>query len=118
MWCLMDFFFRLFEPAAVFVPNFLTLGMVTLAFFSLFCIVETLDVAASINTDSALEASLALAYLATMTINIVGSLRVPVRSAMTASSPLESGAEHARRDSLSGTRNARAAGRESAVGEP
>ena len=79
----MSFFVQLLEAIAVLVPDFLTLGLVTLAFFNLYCIARTLDVAGTLDTDSALQVSLALGYLVTIAINIVGSLLIPARSTIT-----------------------------------
>ena len=39
----MSLFVQLLEVVAVFVPDFLTLGLVTLAFFNLYGIAKTLD---------------------------------------------------------------------------
>jgi len=113
----MGFFVRLLEAIAVLIPDFLTLGLVTLAFFNLYCIAKTLHVAGTLDTDSALQVSLAIAYLLTLAINIVGSLQAPARPTITTSSPPESRVEQAGHKSLSGTRKAQPVGREDAVFE-
>jgi len=69
----MSFFVQLLEAIAVLLPDFLTLGLVALAFFNLYCIARTLDVAGTLDTDLALQVSVALGYLVTIAINIVGS---------------------------------------------
>jgi hypothetical protein len=104
----MGFFVRLLEAIAVLIPDFLTLGLVTLAFFNLYCIAKTLHVAGTLDTDSALQVSLAIAYLLTLAINIVGSLQAPAP---------ESRVEQEGHKSLSGTRKAQPVGREGAVFE-
>jgi hypothetical protein len=111
----MSFFVQLLEAFAVLVPDFLTLGLVTLSFFNLYRIAKTLDVAGTVDTDAALGVSLALGYLVTIAINIVGSLQTPARSTITTSSPTESRVEQAGRESLSGTRKAQPVGHEGAV---
>lgn len=49
----MSLFVQLLEAIAVLVPDFLTLGLVTLAFFNLYSIAKTLDIAGTLETDSA-----------------------------------------------------------------
>jgi hypothetical protein len=75
----MSLFVQLFEAIAVLVPDFLTLGLVTLSFFNLCSIARTLDVAGTLETGSALGVSLALGYLVTIAINVVGSLLTSAR---------------------------------------
>ena len=99
----MSFFVQLLELAAVFVPDFLALGLVASTFFSLCCIVGTPGFAGTMNNDLAVKISLAFGYLVTIAINIVGSLQTPVRSTITTSSAAESRAEQAGRESLPGT---------------
>jgi hypothetical protein len=72
-------FVQLLEAIAVLVPDFLTLGLVTLAFFNLYSIARTLDIAGTLERYSALQVSLALGYLVTIAINIVGSLLTSAR---------------------------------------
>ena len=102
----MSLFVQLLEAIAVLVPDFLTLGLVTLAFFNLCCIARTLDVVRTLDTDSALQVSLALAYLVTIAINIVGTFQTPARPTITTSPPPQSRVEQGGRESLSGTRKA------------
>jgi|SRR5579859_5241118 len=111
----MGFFVQLLELVAVFVPDFLTLGLAASAFFSLCCITRTLGIAEGVDNDLPLKISLALGYLVTIAINIVGSPQAPARSTITTSSPSESRVEQAARKSLSGTRKAQPVGREGAV---
>ena len=113
----MGFFVQLLELVAVFVPDFLTLGLVAFAFFSFCCIGRTLGPAGTMDNDLPLKISLALGYLVTITINIFGTLQTPARSTITTSSPSESRVEQAGRESLSGTRKAQPVGREGAVTE-
>lgn len=79
----MNVFVQLLQAIAVLVPDFLTLGLVTLAFFNIYCIAKTFHVGGALDTDSALQVSLALAYLVTIAINIVGSLLTPARPPIT-----------------------------------
>jgi len=94
----MGFFVRLLQAIAVLIPDCLTLGLVTLAFFNLYCIAETLHVAGTLDTDSALRVSVAIAYLVTLKINIIGSLVTPARSTITTVLQSESRVEQARRE--------------------
>ena len=111
----MSFFVQLLEAIAVLVPDFLTLGLVASAFFSLCCIARMLGLAGTVDNDSSLKISLALGYLATAAINIVGTLLTPTRSTTAASPRPESTVEQAGRESLSGTRKAQPVGHEGAV---
>ncbi len=111
----MSFFVQLLETVAVLVPDFLTLGLVTLAFFNLYCIARTLDVAGTLDTDSALQVSLALGYLVTIAINIVGSLLTPARSTITTVVQSKSRVEQARRESSPATPGPQPVGHKSAV---
>lgn len=111
----MSFFVQLLQAIAVLVPDFLTLGLVTLAFFNLYCIARTLDVVGTLDTDSALQVSLALGYLVTIAINIVGTFQTPARPTLTTSPPPESRVEQAGRESLPGTRKAQPVGHEGVV---
>jgi hypothetical protein len=111
----MGFFVQLLELAAAFVPDFLTLGLVASAFCSLCCIARTLGFAGAVDNDLPLKISLALGYLVTIAINMVGSPQAPSRSTITTSSPPESRVEQAGHESLSGTRKAQPVGHEGAV---
>jgi hypothetical protein len=111
----MSFFIQLLEAFAVLVPDLLTLGLVTSAFFSLCCIARTLGIAGAVDNDLPFKISLALGYLLTIAINMVGSPQAPSRSTITISSPPESRVEQAGHESLSGTRKAQPVGREGAV---
>ena len=113
----MGFFVRLLEAIAVLIPDFLTLGLVTLAFFNLYCIAKTIHVAGTLDTHSALGISLALAYLVTIAINIVGTLLTPARSTTATSPRPKSRVEQAGRESLSGTGKAQPVGHGGAVTE-
>ncbi len=99
----MGFFVRLLEAIAVLIPDFLTLGLVTLAFFNLYCIAKTLHVAGTLDTDSALQVSLAVGYLVTLAINITGSLLTPARSTITTVLQSKSRVEQARHASSPAT---------------
>lgn len=94
----MAFFVRLLEAIAVLIPDFLTLGLVTLAFFDLYCIGKTLPVAGTLHTDSALQVSLAIAYLVTFAINVLGSLLTKARSTITTMPKSKLRVEHARHE--------------------
>ena len=113
----MSFFVELLELVAVFVPDFLTLGLVASAFCSLCCIARTLGIAGAADHDLPLKISLALGYLVTIVINIVESVQTPARSTITRSSPSESRVEQAGRESLSGARKTQPVGRKGAVAE-
>jgi hypothetical protein len=111
----MSFFVQLLEAIVVLVPDFLTLGLVTLAFFNLYCIAKTLHVAGTLNTDSALQVSLAVAYLVTLAINIIRSLLTLARSTITTVLQSKSRVEQARRESSSATPRPQPVGHTNAV---
>jgi len=67
----MSFFVQLLELVAVFTPDFLTLGLVASAFFSLCCIARTLGIAGAVDNDLPLKISLVLGYLVTIAANII-----------------------------------------------
>ena len=99
----MSLFVQLLEAIAVLVPDFLTLGLVTLAFFNLYSIARTLHIAGSLETDSALQVSLALGYLVTIAINIVGSLLTSARPTIATVIQSKSRVEQAGRESSPAT---------------
>lgn len=103
---LMKFLLQLLEVAAVLVPDFLTLGLVGPAFFSVYCIMKTLDLARAVNTDLALGISLALAYLVTIALNILTALLTPARSRITALAQSKSRTKPPRSETPQGTRKA------------
>jgi len=111
----MGFFVRLLEAIAVLTPDFLTLGLVTLAFFNLYCIAKPLHVAGTLDTDSAVQVSLAVANLVTLAINISGSLLTSARSTITTVVQSKSRVEQARRESLPATPRPQPVGHKSAV---
>ena len=111
----MSFFVQLLEAIAVLLPDFLTLGLVALAFFNLYCIARTLDVAGTLDTDSALQVSLALGCLVTIGINILGSLLTPARSTITTVVQSKSRVEQARRESSPATPRPQPVGHKNAV---
>jgi hypothetical protein len=111
----MSFFVQLLELVAVFIPDFLTLGLVASAFFSLCRITRTLGIDGAADNDLLLKVSLALGYLVTIATNIIGSLQAPARSTITISSPSESKVEQAGRESLPCTRKAQPVGHEAGV---
>jgi hypothetical protein len=111
----MSFFVQLLEAIAVLVPDFLTLGLVTLAFFNLYSIAKTLDIAGTLDTDSALGVSLALGYLVTIAINIVGSLLTSARPIITTVIQSKSPIEQARHESSPATPRPQPVGHKSAV---
>jgi len=113
----MSFFVQLLEAFAVLVPDFLILGLVTSAFFSLCSIARTLGIAGAVDNDLPIKISLALGYLVTTTINVFGTLQTPARSTITTSAPPESRVEQAGRESLSGARKTQPVGRKGAVAE-
>lgn len=114
----MNFFVQLLQAIAVLVPDFLTLGLVTLAFFNIYCIAKTFHVGGALDTDSALQVSLALGYLVTIAINIVGSLLTPVRSTITSVVQSKSRVEQARHESSPATLRPQPVGHKNAVIEP
>ena len=111
----MGSFVRLLAAIAVLVPDFLTLGLVTLAFFNLYSIAKTLDIAGTLDTDSALGVSLALGYVVTIAINIVGSLLTPARSTITTVVQSKSRVEQARCESSPATLRPQPVGHKNAV---
>ena len=96
----MSFFVQLLEAIAVLVPDFLTLVLITLAFFNVYRIAKTLHVAGTLDTESALGISLTLAYLITVATNILSSMQAPVRSTITVVVQSKSDVEQAVRKSL------------------
>ena len=111
----MGFFVRLLEAIAVLIPDCLTLGLVTLAFFNLYCIAKTLHVAGTLDMDSALQVSLAIAYLVTLAINIIGSLLTPARLTITTVLQSKSRVEQARRESSPATSRPQPVGHKNAA---
>lgn len=103
---LMKFLLQSVEVAAVLVPDFLTLGLVGPAFFSVYCILRTLDLVRTVDTDLALGISLAMAYLVTIALNISTPLLTPARSRITASAESKSKTKPQRSESPQGTRKA------------
>jgi hypothetical protein len=113
----MGFFVKLLELVEVFVPDFFALGLVASAFFSLWCIGRTLGPARTVDAELSLEIPLVLGYLATVAINIVGSLLTPARATTPAAPPLESSVGQAGREALSETRKPQPVGHKGAVTE-
>ena len=111
----MSFFVQLLEATAVLVPDLLALALVALAFFNLYRIATTLDVAGTSDTDSALQVSLTPGYLVTIAINIVGSLPTPARLTITTVVQLEAHIEQVRRESSPATPRPRPVGHKNAV---
>jgi hypothetical protein len=111
----MAFFVRLLEAIAVLIPDFLTLGLVTLAFFNLSCIAKTLHVAGTLDTDSALQVSFSIAYLVTLALSIIGSLLTPARSTITTVLQSKSRVEQARHESSPATPRPQPVGHKNAV---
>ena len=99
----MNFFVQLLQATAVLVPDFLTLGLGTLAFFNIYCIVKTFHVGGALDTDSALQVPLALGYLVTIAINIVGSLLTSARPTIATVIQSKSRVEQAGRESSPAT---------------
>jgi hypothetical protein len=111
----MSFFVQLLEAIAVLVPDFLTLGLASLGFFNLYCITKMLHVAGTLDTDSALQVSLAPGYLVIIAINIVGSLLTPAQSTITTVVQPKSRVEQARLESSPATLRPRPVGHKNAV---
>lgn len=98
----MSFFAQLLKAIAIFVPDVLTLGLVGPAFFSLYCIAKALGLAGTADMDSVLRVFLTLAYLATVTVNILSFVLTPARSRTRITSWSKSKTEQAGRESLPG----------------
>ena len=98
----MSFFVQLLEAIAIVVPDVLTLGLLAPAFFSLYCIAKALGLTGTADMDSALRVSLTLAYLATVTVNIMSVVLTPARSRMTTTSWSKSRTDQSGRKSLPG----------------
>jgi hypothetical protein len=111
----MSFFVQLLEAFAVLVPDFLTLGLVTSAFFSLCCIARTLGIAGAVGSDMPIKISLALGYLVTITINVFGTLQTPARSTITTVVQSKSRFEQARNESSPATLRPQPVGHKNAV---
>ena len=86
----MSFFVQVLEAIALLVPDFLVLGLVGGAFFSLYCIAKACGLAGNADADSGLGIALTLAYFVTVAVNIVSHLLTPTRSRITATSTSES----------------------------
>lgn len=99
----MNFFVQLWEAIAFLIPDLLTLGLVAPAFLSLYCIAKSLDLAGTVDTNSALGISLALGYLVGVALNTMSSLLVPARSRITTSSRSKERIEQLESQSPSGT---------------
>jgi hypothetical protein len=97
---------QLLAVAAVLVPDFLTLGLAGPAFFSVYCILRTLDLVRTVDTDLALGISLAMAYLVTIALNISTPLLTPARSRITALAESKPGTKRPRSVSPQETRKA------------
>jgi hypothetical protein len=111
----MSFLVQLLKAIAVLVPDFLTLGLVASAFFTLCCIARTLGIAGAVDNALSLKISLALGYLVTIVINIVeSSVQTPARPTVAAAYSPVSSAEHAVRESSS-TRRPQPLGHEGVV---
>jgi hypothetical protein len=98
----MSFFVQLLEAIAIVVPDVLTLGLLAPAFFCLYCIAKALGLTGTADMDSALRVSLTLAYLATVTVNILSVVLTPARSRMTTSSWSKSRTDQSGRESAPG----------------
>lgn len=103
----MGFFVQLLEAVAVLVPDSLTLVLLTLAFFNLYCIAMTLHVAGTLDPDLALGIPLAVGYLVTIAIDILSSMRPPARRRRTTLVQSKPKVEQARRESVLGELKAR-----------
>jgi hypothetical protein len=98
----MSFFVQLLEVIAIVVPDVLTLGLLAPAFFTLYCVAKALGLTGTADMDSALRVSLTLAYLATVTLNILSFVLTPARSGMTTTSWSKSKTDQSGRKSLPG----------------
>jgi len=85
----MSFFVQLLEAIALFVPDFLVLGLVGGAFFSLYCMAKACGLTATAGADSGPGLALMLAYVVTVAVNILGHLLTPTRPTITAKSGSE-----------------------------
>lgn len=113
----MNFFVQLMQAIAVLVPDFVTLGLVTPAFFDIYCIAKTFRVRPLLDADSALQVSLTIGYLVTIAINIVGSLLTPVRSTIAIALQSNSRVEQAGHKSSKATLTPQPVGQKHAVFE-
>lgn len=111
----MAFFVQLLELVAVFVPDFLTLGLVASVFFSLCCIARTLGLAGTADNDLSVKISVAFGYLVTITINILGTLQTPARSTLTTVVRSKSSVEQAGCESSPATLRSQPVGPKDAV---
>jgi hypothetical protein len=102
----MSSFVQFVELVAVFIPDFLTLGLFTLALFNLCCIAKTIRVAGTLDTESALGIALALAYLVTVATNILSPVQAPARSTITTVVQSKASVDQAGCEPSSGTREA------------
>ena len=111
----MNFLIPFLELVAMFVPDFVMLGLLATAFFGLCCIGRTFGFIGTVDRDSALKISLALGYLVTITIKIGGSLLTPARLTIPTSSLSEPRVMLGEPEPLSRTLKAQAVEREGAV---
>ncbi len=79
----MNFFVQFLEVIAFLVPDFLLLGLVAAAFFSLYCTAKACGLTGTIDVDSGFGIALTLAYFVTIAINVVSLLQTPARSRTT-----------------------------------
>jgi len=96
----MSFFVQLLEAIAIVVSDVLTLGLLAPVFFSLYCIAKAFGLTGTADMDSALRVSLTIAYLATVTVNIMSVVLTPARSRMTTTSWSKSRTDKFERKSL------------------
>lgn len=80
----MKFFIQMAEAMALLVPDFLILGLVTAAFFNFYWIAKACPLTDTAEVDSDFVITLMLAYLVTITVNIVSRLLTPAHPGITA----------------------------------
>lgn len=114
----MAFFVQILELVAAFLPDPLTLGLFTIAFFNLWRMARRLHVAGTLDTEAALGLSLVLAYSVTIAINILSPGQAPTPLRRTNLVPSKSSIEQVRRESVPGTRRGQPVKHRGALIEP
>lgn len=75
----MSFLVQVCEAIALFVPDFLVLGLAAAAFFNFYCIAKACGLAGTADVESGFGIALTLAYFVTIAVNVVSDLLTPAR---------------------------------------
>lgn len=86
----MSFSVQVCEAIALFVPDFLVLGLAAAAFFSFYCMAKACGLAGTADVQSGFGIALMLAYFVTIAVNLASHLLTPARSRITTDARPES----------------------------